>query len=100
MANKSRMLYTGVTNNIVRRAAEHKNNIKPGFTKRFNLIKLVYFETTDDVFAAISREKQIKGWVRRKKTALINSVNPGWEDLSLEWIPPDPYTLRLAQGDM
>ena len=77
MANKSRMLYTGVTNNLIRRVAEHKSKLTPGFTKHFNLTRLVYYETTDDVLAAIAREKQIKGWVRRKKTALIQSFNPG-----------------------
>jgi len=99
MANKSRMLYTGVTNNLIRRVAEHKSKLSAGFTKRFNLTRLVYYETTDDILAAISREKQIKSWVRRKKTALIHSINPSWNDLSLEWILPDPDTLRSAQGD-
>ncbi len=85
MSNKSRMIYVGVTNDLERRVYEHKNKLVKGFTSRYNLDKLVYFESTDDVTAAIAREKEIKGWVRRKKTALINSENPEWKDLSEEW---------------
>jgi putative endonuclease len=85
MSNKSRMLYTGVTNDLERRVYEHKMRLIPGFTSRYRLNKLVFFESTDDVTVAIEREKEIKGWVRRKKTALINSVNPEWKDLSEEW---------------
>lgn len=89
MSNHSRMLYIGVTNDLIRRVLEHKNKIIPGFTKRYNLTRLVYFEGTNDVTVAIAREKQIKGWVRRKKVELISAVNPGWEDLSLEWLPKE-----------
>ncbi len=85
MSNKSRMLYTGVTNNLERRVHEHKMKLIPGFTSRYNLNKLVFYESTDDITVAIEREKEIKGWVRRKKTALINSLNPEWRDLSEEW---------------
>ncbi len=85
MSNKSRMLYTGVTNDLERRVYEHKNRLTPGFTSRYRLNKLVFYESTNDITVAIEREKELKGWVRRKKTALINSVNPEWKDLSDEW---------------
>lgn len=74
-------LYTGVTNDLIRRVYEHKNNLVPGFTKRYNVHKLVYFEAGEDILAAIEREKQIKNWVRKKKIALISTVNPDWHDL-------------------
>jgi putative endonuclease len=99
MSNKARMLYVGVTNNIERHILEHKMKILPGFTKRFNLTRLVYCESTDNAIEAIEREKEIKSWVRRKKTALINSLNPEWKDLSEELLPPDPDILRYAQDD-
>ena len=77
----NRVLYIGVTGNIERRVYEHKNGIIDGFTKEYNLHKLVYCECTNDVRAAIAREKQLKGWRREKKNALVNSVNPEWKDL-------------------
>ena len=83
MTNKSRTLYTGVTNDLERRVYEHKQKLVPGFTAKYNITRLVYFEVTQDIQAAIAREKQIKGWLRSKKIALIESVNPGWKDLSL-----------------
>ena len=76
------MIYIGVTNDLNRRLYEHKNKIIQGFTQKYNLNKLVYFEETNDINAAISREKQIKGWLRKKKIVLIESMNPGWKDLS------------------
>ena len=82
MTNKSGTLYTGVTNNLERRIYEHKHHLVKGFTKKYKIDKLVYFEETNDIHAAISREKQIKGWLRKKKIALIESMNPGWKDLS------------------
>jgi putative endonuclease len=85
MTNTIGMLYTGVTNDLERRVYEHKNKFYNGFTKRYNLNKLVYFDSTDDITVAIAREKQIKGWLRRKKVALINTMNPEWKDLSREW---------------
>jgi putative endonuclease len=85
MTNVSRTLYTGVTNNLERRVYEHKCKLVPGFTNQYNITRLVYFETTPDVIAAVAREKQIKGWRRSKKVALIESVNPLWEDLSTGW---------------
>jgi putative endonuclease len=85
VASRSRNLYTGVTNDLERRVFEHKNKLVPGFTARYNVERLVYFETTEDVNTAISREKQIKGWLRSKKVALIEAVNPTWNDLSASW---------------
>jgi putative endonuclease len=82
MTNRSGTLYTGVTNNLERRIYEHRHHLVKGFTKKYNIEKLVYFEETNDIHAAISREKQIKGWLRKKKIALIESMNPGWKDLS------------------
>ncbi len=77
------VLYTGVTNDLARRTQEHKTHAVPGFTDRYNVEKLVYYEATDYVPAAIQREKQIKGLLRRKKIALIERANPQWSDLSL-----------------
>ncbi len=85
MTNKSRTLYTGITNNLERRVYEHKNKLVPGFTARYNMNMLIYFEETPDVLSAIAREKQIKGWLRSKKISLIESLNPQWFDLSAEW---------------
>jgi putative endonuclease len=82
MTNKSGTLYTGVTNNLERRLFEHKNHLIEGFTRKYKITKLVYFEETSDVKAALFREKQIKGWKRKKKVALIESINPDWKDLS------------------
>jgi putative endonuclease len=85
MTNKSRTLYTGVTNDLIRRVYEHKNKLIKGFTSRYNIQYLVYYESTSNVYAALEREKQIKGWLRKKKIALIDSMNPAWKDLSEEW---------------
>ena len=85
MSNVTGMLYVGVTSNLEGRVYQHKMKLVPGFTARYNLTQLVYYDWTEDMMAAITREKQIKGWTRAKKVALINSVNPGWKDLSLEW---------------
>ena len=85
MANRSRTLYTGVTNNLERRVYEHKHKLVEGFTKKYNITRLVYYEQTSDIKAAIAREKQIKGWLRSKKVGLIESLNPNWSDLSVEW---------------
>ena len=85
MTNKSKTLYTGVTNAIERRVYEHKNKLLPGFTSRYNITKLVYYEEYGDIHLAIAREKQIKGWLRIKKIQLIETTNPDWKDLSLDW---------------
>ena len=80
-----KVLYIGVTNNLERRLYEHKNGLADGFTKRYNVHKLVYFDCTSDVYSAISREKQMKGWTREKKERLITGANPTWSDLSFDW---------------
>jgi len=85
MTNRSGMLYTGMTNDLKRRVYEHKHKLVPGFTRKYNITRLIYYEETPDVRAAIAREKQIKGWLRAKKIALVESVNPEWKDLSDEW---------------
>ena len=85
LASRSRNLYAGVTNDLERRIYEHQQKLVPGFTAKYNIDRLVYFETTKDVDVAISREKQIKGWLRSRKIALIESVNPTWDDLSASW---------------
>jgi putative endonuclease len=85
MTNKSRTLYTGVTNNLERRVYEHKHKLIPGFTSKYNITKLVYYEAGDDIYVAIAREKQIKGWLRAKKIILIESMNLDWIDLSEDW---------------
>jgi putative endonuclease len=82
MTNKSRTLYTGITSNLQKRIYQHKQKNIPGFTKRYNITKLVYYEEPNDVRSAIEREKQIKGWLRQKKIDLIESMNPEWKDLS------------------
>lgn len=79
------MLYTGVTNNLERRLWEHRNKINKGFTEKYKVSKLVYYEDTGDIKAAIEREKQIKGWKREKKNMLIATMNPAWKDLSEDW---------------
>ncbi len=75
------VLYTGVTRNLLKRVYEHKNKLTKGFSNRYNLDKLVYYEIFDDSYNAISREKQIKAGKRKKKMELINSINPDWLDL-------------------
>ena len=77
-----RVLYTGVTNDLQRRLYEHKHELADGFTKRYHVHKLVYYETTTDVRSAIEREKQIKSWSRDAKNKLISESNPAWNDLS------------------
>ena len=79
------MLYTGVTGNLVRRLNEHRQKRVPGFSQRYNLTRLVYYEATSDVRSAIAREKRIKGWLRARKIALIRSVNPKWKNLAENW---------------
>lgn len=82
MTNRSKTLYTGMTNDLKRRVHEHKEKLIPGFTKKYNISKLVWFDSTNDVQAAIAYEKKIKGWLREKKVALIESKNPEWKDLA------------------
>jgi len=79
------VLYTGVTNDLQRRVYEHKEKLVEGFTKKYNIGKLVYYETTDDVKSAIAREKQIKAGSRKKKVELVEGMNSEWSDLSKRW---------------
>ena len=85
MASSGRTLYVGVTNDLERRVMEHKKGQSGGFTSKYSVTKLVYQESTSDVRAAIEREKELKGWRRSKKVALVESVNPEWKDLALRW---------------
>jgi putative endonuclease len=85
LASRSRTLYTGVTNDILRRLEEHRSEQPGSFTAKYRIDRLVFLESTSDIGAAIAREKQIKGWRRSKKVDLIESVNPAWEDLSEGW---------------
>ena len=85
LTNHTGTLYVGITNDLLRRLYEHKHKLVEGFTSRYKIDQLVYYEATNDVRSAIAREKQIKGWVRVRKVALIESINPGWSDLSLDW---------------
>ena len=94
LTNKGKtVLYTGVTNNLTRRLYEHKNKLYEGFSKRYNLNVLVYYETTSDIVSAITREKQIKNLLRSKKEQLIATMNPEWKDLAVRdpIITPDGY---------
>ena len=81
----NKVMYVGVTGNLIRRIYEHKNGILEGFTKKYHVHKLVYFEETSDVYAALTREKQLKGLLRSKKNALVETMNPDWHDLSEDW---------------
>lgn len=82
LANKrNNVLYTGVTNDLIRRVYEHKNKLVAGFTQKYNVDRLVYYEVCGSIMVAIEREKQIKGWSRKKKQDLINALNPEWGDL-------------------
>ena len=85
LTNKSKTLYIGVTNNLERRVFEHKHKLKDGFTKKYNLTKLVYFERFNDINDAIKREKQLKNWHRQWKINLIESKNKEWKDLYEEF---------------
>ena len=80
-----KVMYVGVTNDLERRVFEHKRKLVPGFTERYNVNKLVYYEEASDVRAAIAREKEIKKWRRAKKDALVVADNPDWKDLSDGW---------------
>ena len=87
MTNVAKTLYIGVTSNLEQRVYQHKHGLIEGFTKKFRLHELVYFEQTDDIRAAIEREKQLKGWRRDRKIELIETANPNWEDLAARWFP-------------
>lgn len=85
MNNPTGTIYVGMTNDLLRRVFEHKQKLIEGFTKKYNVTHLAYFEETTDINAAIHREKEIKGWRRSKKIDLIKSMNPKWEDLAADW---------------
>ena len=85
LTNRShKVLYIGCTSNLQLRVAQHKQKAIGGFTAKYNVDKLVYFETTNDAYAAVSRERQLKGWTRKKKDGLINALNPQWEELLVD----------------
>ena len=85
LTNHTGTLYTGITNNLTRRLDEHRRGVGSKFTAKYNIKRLVYFEVYQYVRDAIAREKEIKGWRREKKVALIEQTNPGWKDLSADW---------------
>ena len=85
LSSRTKRLYIGVTNDLERRVAQHKRRDVEGFTSRYNIDRLVYYEETDDVWAALSREKQLKGWMRVRKLELVSDLNPEWRDLAAEW---------------
>ena len=85
LRNNSGMLYTGVTSDLMRRLYQHKNKLVAGFTAKYNIGKLVFFQEFSDVRDAIAAERRIKGWVRKKKNDLIGQFNPEWKDLSEDW---------------
>jgi putative endonuclease len=86
-ASKSGVLYTGVTSHLTRRTTEHRQKLVEGFTKKYNVSRLVHWQRFGEIGAAIAREKQIKGWLRSKKVALIESTNPGWINLAEGYFP-------------
>ncbi len=87
------VLYTGVTSDLLKRVWEHKKHIVDGFTKRYNVTKLVYYEEGEDIYSAIAREKQIKGKLRKKKIELIEKMNPKWRDLYWDLVNEKPISL-------
>ena len=86
MSNYSRVIYIGMTSDLLNRVYQHKTKTFEGFTNHYHLTKLVYFEETNDVHVALNREKYLKGLLRKKKIALIESMNPEWKDLSEGWL--------------
>ena len=92
------MLYTGVTNNLIRRVYEHRQELVDGYTKHYHIHRLVYFEETSDVNVAIAREKEIKAWRRSKKLALIHAMNPTMQDLAAEWFDDDMSPRALSRS--
>jgi len=97
LTNRSGTLYTGFTGALRTRVLQHRTKQVEGFTQRYRIDRLLYYETFRDVWSAIEREKQIKGWVRRKKLELIATMNPEWRDLSEGWYTP--AELRQGQND-
>jgi putative endonuclease len=98
----NKVMYVGMTNNLERRLYEHRMKLMPGFTERYNVCRLVYFEETNEVGAALEREKEIKKWRREKKNRLVEKVNPEWKDLSEAWVKISPFGRNdktLARND-
>jgi len=89
MTNKSGTLYVGVTNDIKKRVYQHKQKLVDGFTKKYNITRLLYFESFSDIYSAIAREKAIKGWLRKKKIELVKSTNSMFNDISVGWYERD-----------
>jgi putative endonuclease len=89
LASASGVLYTGITNSLQRRVAQHRLRQVPGFTAKYNVTRLVYYELFGEVSLAIAREKEIKAWRRSKRVAAIESVNPKWADLAADWFPAE-----------
>ena len=98
LASRSRAIYVGMTNDLTRRVFEHRSHAVPGHTAHYRLTRLVYFETTDSPYAAIAREKQIKGWRRDEKVALVEQGNPTWEDLAANWFEGGTAGPSLRSG--
>jgi putative endonuclease len=92
MASRSRVLYTGVTNDLARRIHEHKQGLTSGFTSRYRITRLVYYEELADIRDAIAREKQIKAWTRARRINLVEARNPSWQDLAEGWFPTSRLT--------
>jgi putative endonuclease len=101
LSSRSRTLYTGVTNDLIRRIAEHREGLASSFTAKYRIHRLVYFESFRDVRSAITREREIKYWARAKRVELIAATNPTWEDLAAEWFPSYPRKAgpSLARDD-
>ena len=97
MSNKSRTLYIGMTGDLLQRVGQHKQKSIPGFTSKYNITQLVWFEEFNDVQQAIEGEKKLKGWLRTKKIALIEHTNPTWADLSESWFKK--YTQEAPQSE-
>jgi putative endonuclease len=100
VASRSHTLYVGVTGNLNKRIFEHKWKEHNGFTAQYNCDRLVWFESYQDAAAAIAREKQLKGWRRQKKIALIERMNPAWVDLSKDWYDVEPADFNRAMDPM
>ena len=100
LASRSHTLYIGVTGNLPKRVFEHKWKEHEGFTERYNCDRLVWFESYQEVARAIAREKQLKGWRRDRKIALIEKTNPAWADLSRDWYDAEPADLKRATDRM
>jgi putative endonuclease len=100
LASKHRNLYIGVTNDLERRMYEHKNKLLKGHTKKYNIDRLVYFETFGDITQAINREKQLKGWSRKRNDELIEVMNQDWKDLSEEWFKSEILSIPTRDSSL